>query len=139
MTTRDKDKIRVLISEAKVWADSHKDYLTGLDDDCEEISIECLTLEEVKRLLENLKLKLLKDDDPNEDDSKPHICPVCGSRNVAPVVKPGAWGYYPTSAHIECGDCGLRSKEFDGKDDCDQEGAIKKATRAWNKGRVEPC
>lgn len=25
------------------------------------------------------------------------------------------------------------------KDDCDDEGAIKKATRAWNKGRVEPC
>ena len=65
MNARDKDKVNVLISEAKVWADSHKDYLTGLDADCEEISIPCLTIEEVKRLLENLKLKLLKDDDPN--------------------------------------------------------------------------
>ena len=64
MNARDKDKIKVLISEAKVWADSHKDYLTGLDNDCEEISVECLTLEEVKRLLENLKIKLLKDDEP---------------------------------------------------------------------------
>ena len=65
MTTRDKEKIRVLISEAKVWADSNKDYLTGLDADCEEVSIPCLTIEEVNRLLENLKFKLLKEDDPN--------------------------------------------------------------------------
>lgn len=136
MTQRDKAKINILINEAKVWADSNKDYLTGLDNDCEEISIECLTLEEVKRLLENLKIKLLKDDDPNEDDSKPHICPVCGSQKVEPVVKPGSWGYYPASAHIECKECGTRSREFDGKDDCDKEGAIKKATKAWNKGRV---
>lgn len=63
MTQRDKDKVKILINEAKVWADSHKDYLTGLDDDCEEISVECLTLEEVKRLLENLKMKLLKEDE----------------------------------------------------------------------------
>lgn len=132
MTQRDKDKIKVLINEAKVWADSNKDYLTGLDGDCEEISVECLTLEEVKRLLENLKLKLLKDDDPNEDPSKPMICPVCGSRNVEPVIKRGSWGYYPASAHIECNDCGTRSREYDGKDDCDEEGAIKKATAAWN-------
>ena len=64
MNARDKDKIKVLISEAKVWAEENKDYLTGLDDDCEEISIPCLTIEEVKRLLENLKIKLLKDDEP---------------------------------------------------------------------------
>lgn len=64
MTARDKDKIKVLINEAKVWADSHKDYLTGLDNDCEEVSIQCLTIEEVKRLLENLKIKLLKEDEP---------------------------------------------------------------------------
>ena len=132
MTQRDKAKINILINEAKVWADSNKDYLTGLDGDCEEISVECLTLAEVKRLLENLKLRLLKDDDPNEDDSKPHICPVCGSQKVEPVVKPGSWGYYPASAHIECKDCGTRSREYDGKDDCDKEGAIKKATAAWN-------
>ena len=64
MTQRDKDKVKILINEAKVWADRQKDYLTGLDDDCEEISVECLTLEEVKRLLENLKMKLLKEDEP---------------------------------------------------------------------------
>lgn len=64
MTQRDKDKIRVLFAEAMVLADTKKDYLTDLDDDCEEISVECLTLEEVKRLLENLKIKLLKDDEP---------------------------------------------------------------------------
>ena len=64
MNARDKEKIKVLINEAKTWADSNKDYLTGLDNDCEEISIACLTIEEVKRLLENLKLKLLKDDEP---------------------------------------------------------------------------
>lgn len=136
MTQRDKDKINILINVAKAWADSNKDYLTGLDDDCEEVNVECLTIEEVKRLLDNIKEKMLKDDDPNEDSSKPRICPVCGSRKVEPVVKPGSWGYYPASAHIECRDCGLRSKEFDGKDDCDDEGAITKATKAWNKGRV---
>ena len=65
MTTRDREKIRILINEAKVWADSNKDFLTGLDNDCEEVSIPCLTIEEVKRLLENLKFKLLKEDDPN--------------------------------------------------------------------------
>ena len=64
MNSRDKDKIKVLISEAKVWADSNKDYLTGLDNDCEEINVECLTLPTVKMLLENLKIKLLKDDEP---------------------------------------------------------------------------
>lgn len=137
MTTRDKDKIKILISEAMVWADSNKDYLTGLDGDCEEITVECLTIPMVKMLLENLKLKLLKDDDPNEDPSKPRICPVCGSRKVEAVVEPGSWGYYPASAHIECKECGARSREFDGKDDCDKEGAIKKATQAWNKGRVD--
>ena len=133
MTQRDKDKINVLINEAKVWADSNKDYLTGLDGDCEEISVECLTIEEVKRLLENLKMKLLKDDDPNEDNSKFKECPVCGSHKVEPHVSPGSWGYYPASAWIECKECGTRSQEFDGKDDCDEEGAIKKATLAWNR------
>ena len=86
MTARDKAKINILINESKVWAESNKDYLTGLDNDCEEISIPCLTIEEVKRLLDNLKAKLLKDDDPNEDDSKPHICPVCGSQKVEPTT-----------------------------------------------------
>lgn len=133
MTQRDKDKINVLINEAKVWADSNNDYLTGLDDDCEEISVECLTMKNVKRLLENLKLKLLKDDDPNEDNSKFKECPVCGSRKVEPHVSPGSWGYYPASAWIECKDCGTRSREYDGKDDCDEEGAIKKATLSWNR------
>lgn len=66
MTTRDKEKINILINEAKEWADENKDYLTGLDNDCEEVSVPCLTIEEVKRLLENLKLKLLKDDDCEE-------------------------------------------------------------------------
>ena len=138
MNARDKAKVSILINEAKVWAESNKDYLTGLDNDCEEISVECLTLKEVKRLLENLKAKLLKedDDDSDEDPSKPKICPVCGSKNVQPVVKPGSWGYYPTSAHIECFNCGTRSKEFDGKDDCDQAGAIQKAMKAWNRGKV---
>jgi len=64
MTQRDKEKVRILINEAKVWADSNKDYLTGLDDDCEEISIPCLTIEEVKMLLNQLKEKLLKEDEP---------------------------------------------------------------------------
>ena len=137
MTQRDKDKVKVLISEAMVWADTNKDYLTGLDNDCEEISVECLTLPMVKTLLENLKLKLLKDDDPSQDDGKPQMCPVCGSRKVEPIVEAGSWGYYPASAHIECLNCGTRSKEYDGKDDCDREGAIRKATKAWNCGRVE--
>lgn len=137
MNARDKDKIKVLFSEAKVWVDSNTDYLTDLDDDCEEISVACLTIEEVKRLLDNLKAKLLKDDDPNEDNSKLKECPVCGSQKVEPVVKPGSWGYYPASAHIECKDCGTKSREFDGKDDCDDEGAIRKATMAWNNGMVE--
>ena len=136
MTTRDKEKIRVLFAETMVLVDTEKDYLTGLDGDCEEITVECLTIPMVKMMLENLKLKLLKDDDPNEDSSKPHICPVCGSRKVEPVVEPGSWGYYPASAHIECKECGTMSRDFDGKDDCDKEGAIKKATRAWNNGRV---
>ncbi len=74
MTQQDKDKINILINEANVWAESNKDYLTGLDNDCEEISIPCLTIEEVKRLLENLKLKLLNDDDCNEDSSKLKKC-----------------------------------------------------------------
>lgn len=133
MTTRDKDKVRVLISEAKVWADSNKDYLTGLDNDCEEISIPCLTIEEVKRLLENLKLKLLKDDDPNEGCNHLRECPCCHGHNVQAHVNHGDWGYYPASAYIECKDCGTKSREFDGKDDCDEEGAIKKATIAWNR------
>lgn len=135
MNARDKIRIKLAIDEARRWSEENTDYLTGLDNDCEEISVECLTMEDVKRLLENLKDKLLKDDDPNEDPSKPRICPVCGSRKVEPVVKPGSWGYYPTSAHIECKECGTRTKEFDGKDDCDREGAIKKAIRAWNNGR----
>ena len=63
MTTRDKEKIRVLFAETMVLADNEKDYLTGLDADCEEVSIPCLTIEEVKRLLENLKMKLLKEDE----------------------------------------------------------------------------
>lgn len=133
MNARDKGKIKVLFSEAKVWVDSNTDYLTGLDNDCEEISVACLTVEEVKRLLDNLKAKLLKDYDQNEDPNKPKVCPVCGSSKVKPVVKPGSWGYYPASAWIECKECGTRSREFDGKDDCDQEGAIKKATIAWNR------
>ena len=137
MNARDKDKIVILINEAMVQADTDKEILTGLDGDCEEINVPCLTIPQVKMLLENLKLKLLKDDDPNEDPDKPRICPVCGSKKVQPMISPGSWGYYPASAHIECLDCGTRSKEYDGKDDCDQKGAIKKATRAWNKGRVE--
>lgn len=64
MTQRDKEKICILVNEAKAWADSHKDYLTGLDDDCEEISIPCLTIKEVKMLLDQLKEKLLKEDEP---------------------------------------------------------------------------
>lgn len=137
MNARDKDKIKVLFAETMALADSNKEYLTGLDGDCEEVSIACLPIPEIKMLLEQLKTKLLKDDDPNEDQDKPRICPVCGSKKVEPVVKPGSWGYYPASAHIECLDCGTRSKEYDGKDDCDQKGAIKKATRAWNKGKVQ--
>lgn len=64
-------------------------------------------------------------------------CPVCGSHKVEPHVSPGSWGYYPASAWIECKECGTRSREFDGKDDCDKQGAILKATKAWNKGRVD--
>lgn len=133
MTTRDKDKITTLITEAKVWVDSNKDYLTGLDGDCEEVSIPCLTIEEVKRLLENLKQKLLKDDDISENKNHLRECPCCHSHKVEPHVSPGSWGYYPASAWIECNECGTRSKEYDGKDDCDQEGAILKATLAWNR------
>lgn len=64
MTTRDKEKIRVLFAETMVLVDNEKDYLTGLDDDCEEISIPCLTIKEVKMLLDQLKEKLLKEDEP---------------------------------------------------------------------------
>ena len=133
MNARDKAKVSILINEAKVWADSNKDYLTGLDNDCEEISIPCLTIEEVKRLLDNLKEKLLKDDDPNEDNSHLRECPCCHGHRVEVHVNPGDWGYYPCSAYIECKDCGTRSREFDGKDDCDQKDAILKATVAWNR------
>lgn len=133
MTQRDKDQVKVLINEAKVWAESNKDYLTGLDNDCEEISIPCLTIEEVKRLLENLKLKLLKDDDPNEGCDHLKECPCCHGHNVEAHSNPGDWGYYPASAYIECKDCGTRSREYDGKDDTDQKGAILKATIAWNR------
>lgn len=63
MTTRDKNRIEVLINETMAWADENKEYLTGLDNDCEEINVACLTLEEVRRLLDNLKMKLLKEVD----------------------------------------------------------------------------
>lgn len=134
MTSRDKDKINILFNEAIVEADTRKDILTGLDGDCEEVNVECLTIPEVKMLLEQLRYKLLKDDDPNADDGN-HLrdCPCCHSKNVHAHVNPGSWGYYPASAWIECKECGTRSREYDGKDDCDQKGAILKATLAWNK------
>ena len=66
MTARDKDKIKVLIAEAKVWADSHKetDYIQFGENIYELIHLPITT---VKMLLDQLKEKLLKDDDPNED------------------------------------------------------------------------
>lgn len=66
MTQRDKDKIRVLVAEAKVWADSHEEIATVLDDDCEEIPFHCLEIKTVKMLLDQLKEKLLKEDITDE-------------------------------------------------------------------------
>ena len=133
MTQRDKDKIRVLIAEAKVWADSNEDVTYGLDDDGEEVNVYCLETKTVKMLLDQLKEKLLKDDDPNEGCDHLRECPCCHGHNVEAHSNPGDWGYYPASAYIECKDCGTRSREYDGKDDTDQKGAILKATIAWNR------
>ena len=133
MNNRDKDKVKVLVNEAKVWADSHKDYLTGLDDDCEEISIPCLTIEEVKRLLENLKIKLLKDDITDAFDGiENHLreCPYCRGHNSKVRLCPGDGEYYPASAYVECLDCGTRGREFDGNDIDD---IVLRATVAWNR------
>lgn len=133
MTQRDKDKIRVLFAETMVLADSHKDYLTGLDDDCEEISIPCLTIEEVKRLLENLKIKLLKDDVTDEFGGiENHLreCPHCRGHNSKVRLCPGDGEYYPASAYVECLDCGTRGREFDGNDIDD---IVLRATVAWNR------
>jgi hypothetical protein len=66
MTTRDMDKIKVLISEAKIWVDSNSSN-TGYwytDDEGRQVPARYLTTEAIKRMLENLKLKLLKDDEP---------------------------------------------------------------------------
>jgi len=60
-------------------------------------------------------------------------CPYCGSKNVKPHVTPGDDGYYPASAYIECKDCGLRGREYDGKDSADLEGAFLLAMVAWNR------
>ena len=136
MNARDKDKIKVLINEAKVWCDTNEEIATVLDDDCEEIPFHCLEIKTVKMLLDQLKEKLLKDDITDEvETNSNHLreCPSCHSKNVEAIVEPGSWGYYPASAYIECHDCGLRSREYDGKDDCDKEGAILKATVAWNR------
>lgn len=54
-----KDKIEALFNESKAWANGNKDILFGLDDDCEEINVECLTISDVMTLLDNLKAKLL--------------------------------------------------------------------------------
>lgn len=132
MTTRDKDKINVLINEAKVWADSHTEKVYGTEYGEEKV-FQFLETHQVKMLLDQLKEKLLKDDDISENKNHLRECPCCHSHKVEPHVNPGSWGYYPASAYIECNDCGTRSKDYDGKDDCDQEGAILKATLAWNR------
>ena len=136
MTARDKDKVRILINEAMAWADNEHEVLFGLDGDCEEINIPALTIPQVKMLLEQLKTRLLKDDEsPSQNDAQRHLreCPNCHGKKVLPVVKHGDWGYYPASAYIECEDCGLKSKEFEGKDDSDESGALRKAILAWNR------
>ena len=135
MTQRDKAKINILINEAKVWCDSHEEISTVLDDDCEEIPFHCLEVKTVKMLLDQLKEKLLKDDITDEEPRNPYhlrACPHCHGKNVEPRGSRGDSGYYPASAYIECLDCGLKSGEFDGKDDADVEGAILKASVAWN-------
>ena len=65
MTTRDKDKIRVLISEAKACVDSNSSntgfwYSTG----GWQVPVGYLTTEAIKCMLENLKMNLLKEDEP---------------------------------------------------------------------------
>ncbi len=71
MTKRDKDKIQVLFSEAKAWVDSNEDVTYGLDDDGEEVNVHCLTTEDVKRLLDDLKSKLLKEAVPETTPRRP--------------------------------------------------------------------
>ena len=137
MTQRDKNRIASLIDQAVANAKDESDYLTGLDNDCEEVSVECVTMEAFLRLMDGLKAQLLEEGDEGDKDGKLKVCPVCGSPLVEAVVKPGSWGYYPVSAHIECKACGTRSREYDGKDDCDRDGAILKATKAWNRGRAD--
>lgn len=136
MTKKEKNRIGLLINEAKIWAESNKDYLTGLDNDCEEITVECLTIEEVQRILDTLKEELLKEDEIKDNPEHLRECPYCHSKNVASHVTPGDWGYYPASAYIECNNCGTRSKEYEGSDDLDEKGAILKATVAWNRRRL---
>lgn len=133
MTPRDKDKIRILINEAMVWADSHEEITTGLDDDCEEIPFHCLGIPTVKMLLELLKQKLLTDDDPFSHPDRLRECPHCHSRNVEVKASEGSRGNWPASAYVECGECGLRSREYDGADDTDVAGAVLRATVAWNR------
>lgn len=133
MTRRDMDKVKVLINEAKVWCDSHEEIATVLDDDCEEIPFHCLGLSTVKWILEDLKQKLLTDDDPFSHPDKLRECPHCHSQKVRVKATEGSEGNWPASAYIECKDCELRSREYDGADHTDIEGAILKATVAWNR------
>ena len=67
MNNGDKDKIKVLLSEAEVWVDSHSDntgYWYSGDKGGWQVPTRYLTIGAIKRMLENLKLNLLKEDEP---------------------------------------------------------------------------
>ena len=135
MTTRDKDKVKVLINEAKVWVDSHSDN-TGYwytDDKGRQVPARYLTTEAIKRMLENLKIQLLKDDITDEFDGiENHLreCPYCKGNNSKVHINPGDGKYYPASAYVECLDCGTRGREFEGNNIDD---IVLRATVAWNR------
>ena len=59
MTYNNKDKLRVLIAEAKVWADSHRETLVRYDADGEEATTDYLTISTVKWILDDIKEKFL--------------------------------------------------------------------------------
>ena len=136
MTRWDKDKVKVLINETKVWADSHEEtgyYWINNNETEEKVPVHYLTTSTVKSLLDDLKQKLLKDDDPFSHPEKLRECPHCHSKEVEIKASEGNACNWPASAYVECNGCGLRSKEYDGADETDVDGAVLRATVAWNR------
>lgn len=52
-------KIKSIIADAKAWAKDNEEITTGLDNDCEEVNVHCLPMDQVLKLLDNIEAKIL--------------------------------------------------------------------------------